>query len=269
MSGIKSNFTRTIAFSYRNLIFLKRNIFTFFEILFWPMVGLFSIGLMGNFLGLDEKIRSFILTGVILSGVLQVTQLDVSYGALYEIWSKSIKQIFIAPVKHFHYILGSWFIGIIRGGIVFVFMTLLAKWFFGFVTPPMGVAIVALGGIFFMALIIGMGVTLSVLVFGQRIDIVAWSITILLMLVSGIYYPVSYLPASIRVVAKFLPLTYILEYFRLPYGEVISGSSSQTPLILLIKALILIALYISIFYLLITLAYRHSRKTGGILRLSE
>jgi ABC-2 type transport system permease protein len=82
---------RIFAFAYRNWIFAKRNFFAFAEILFWPFVSLVSIGLMGNFLDLKSNLLNFVLTGAIASGVLQVTQLDVSYGLLYEIWSKSIK----------------------------------------------------------------------------------------------------------------------------------------------------------------------------------
>ena len=40
----------TFAFCYRNYIFAKRNIFVVVEMLFWPMMGILSIGLMGGFL---------------------------------------------------------------------------------------------------------------------------------------------------------------------------------------------------------------------------
>ncbi|MDI6757954.1 MAG: ABC transporter permease [Endomicrobiia bacterium] len=263
MKPLKRELEKIFAFTYRNYIFMKRNIFTFFEILFWPMVGLFSIGLMGNFLGLKENMLSFLLTGTILSGVLQVTQLDVSYGVLYEVWSKSIKQIFVAPVRHYNYIIGSWLFGIVRGMSVFAFMSFMAGKIFGFVPPPMKTIIISLAGIFLMALVIGMTVSLSVLIFGQRIDIIAWSMTIMLMLVCGIYYPVSFLPAPVAAVAKLIPLTYFLEYFRAPYGF---ESSLASPLL---KGFGLLAVCILALFALIALAYRRARRTGAILRLSE
>ena len=263
MNAIKREIEKTLAFTYRNYIFLKRNIFTFFEILFWPMMGLFSIGLMGSFLGLGENMLSFLLTGTILSGVVQVTQLDVSYGVLYEIWSKSVKQIFVAPVRHYNYILGSWLVGIARGALVFAFMSFLAGKIFGFVQPPLKIMLISLAGIFLMALLIGMTVSLSVLVFGQRIDIIAWSLTVMLMLVCGIYYPVSFLPAPVAAIAKLIPLTYFLEYFRVPYGF---HSSLGSPLL---KGFGLLAAYLVILYGFIVMAYRRSRRSGAILRLSE
>ncbi|MCS7227732.1 MAG: hypothetical protein NZ839_02060, partial [Endomicrobia bacterium] len=55
------------AYIYRNYIFAVRNVFTFFDILFWPVVGIISIGVMSNFLKLDKQNISFLLTGAITS----------------------------------------------------------------------------------------------------------------------------------------------------------------------------------------------------------
>jgi len=92
------------------------------EILFWPVVGLLSVGIMGSFLELRENTLAFVLTGAITAGVLQVTQLDVSYSLLYDIWSKSIKHTFLAPITQYDYIVGSWLVGVSRGGLVFTLL---------------------------------------------------------------------------------------------------------------------------------------------------
>ena len=115
-------FTKIFAFAYRNWIFAKRNFFAFTEIVFWPFVSLVAIGLMGNFLDLKGNVANFVLTGAITGGVLQVTQLDVSYSLLYDIWSKSLKHTFLAPVTPYHYVIGSWLIGMIRGSVVFLLL---------------------------------------------------------------------------------------------------------------------------------------------------
>src|SRR3989442_694384 len=48
----------------------SRNVFFFFELLFWPIVGVLSIGLMTRFLHLTPEQASFVLIGTIpLSGV--------------------------------------------------------------------------------------------------------------------------------------------------------------------------------------------------------
>jgi ABC-2 type transport system permease protein len=254
---------RIFAFAYRNWIFAKRNFFAFTEILFWPFVSLVSIGLMGNFLDLKSNLLNFVLTGAIASGVLQVTQLDVSYGLLYEIWSKSIKHTFLAPVSQYHYIVGSWCVGMVRGTIVFVILIIFSGVAFGFSLPSWGVTLIFLSGIFLNALVIGMMVCVLILLYGQRVEITAWSLATLSMLLSGIYYPVSFLPKAVVPLAELIPLTFFLEYFRSAYGFEPVFSYP------LLKGYGLTAFYILLLLWLLRRAFERSRKTGMILRLSE
>ena len=77
---MNSQLIRIYAFAYRNYIFAIRNFFTFAEMLFWPIIGILSIGLMSGFLSLAGNMKSFLLTGAIMAGVFQTSQLDVAYG---------------------------------------------------------------------------------------------------------------------------------------------------------------------------------------------
>jgi ABC-2 type transport system permease protein len=255
--------TKILAFAYRNWIFAKRNFFAFTEIVFWPFVSLVGIGLMSNFLELKGDVTNFVLTGAIAGGVLQVTQLDVSYGLLYDIWSKSIKHTFLAPVRPYHYVLGSWLIGMIRGSVVFILLFIFSYLAFGFTLPSVMTTLIFVSGIYLNALVIGMMVCFLVLLYGQRVEVTAWSLATLAMLVSGIYYPVTYLPAFVRVISQFIPLTFFLEHLRSGYGF--------TPVFSypLLKGYALLAAYILIFLWLLQYAFGRARKTGMILRLSE
>jgi ABC-2 type transport system permease protein len=255
--------TKILAFAYRNWIFAKRNFFAFTEIVFWPFVSLVGIGLMSNFLDLKGDVTNFILTGAIAGGVLQVTQLDVSYGLLYDIWSKSIKHTFLAPVRPYHYVLGSWCIGMIRGSVVFILLLIFSYLAFGFTLPSVMMTLIFVSGIYLNALVIGMMVCFLVLLYGQRVEVTAWSLATLAMLVSGIYYPVTYLPAFVRVISQFIPLTFFLEHLRSGYGF--------TPIFSypLLKGYALLAAYILIFLWLLQYAFGRARRTGMILRLSE
>jgi len=48
--------------------------------------------------------------------------------------------------------------------------------------------------------------------------VAAWSISSLMALICGIYYPISILPTPLPEIARAIPLTYFLEYFRTFYG---------------------------------------------------
>ena len=106
--------------------------FTLLEILFWPSVAFLSVGLLAEFVALEQKMKGFILVGVVSMGALQVCQLDVAYALLYDVWSKAVKHAFIVPVGIRHLIFGSLIVGIIRGGIVFFLLVGASYWIFAF-----------------------------------------------------------------------------------------------------------------------------------------
>lgn len=254
---------RCLAFFLRNFLFGVRNIFTFMELLFWPSVSLVSVGLMGDFLQLKENALAFILTGAITAGVLQVTQLDVAYGLLYEVWSKSLKQTLLTPVGITESLFGAWFNGILRGGVIFIALGLSAMALFRFTFPPLGPMLIFLAGIFACALLLGLLVNVLLLTFGQKAEITAWMFAYLFMLLSGIYYPVTTLPAFFFHAAEWIPITYFLEYLRQYFGF----TSVFTHVLL--KGTGLIALYLGLGLLLMRFAFHRARKKGIILRLSE
>src|SRR2546422_109639 len=88
----------------------SRNVFFFFELLFWPIVGVISIGLMTRFLGITPAQASFVLIGTIALSVVNVCQLEVAYAVLMDAWSKSIKHQFLAPIGIRHLTVGSWLV---------------------------------------------------------------------------------------------------------------------------------------------------------------
>lgn len=251
------------AFAYRNLIFAKRNFFTFFELLFWPFVSIISIGLMGVFLEFRGNIMNFVLTGAITSGILQVCQLDVAYSLLYDVWSKSWKHTFLSPISQVHYIIGGWIVGIIRGMAVFAIMYAFSRCFFHFSLPALLPTTVFLVGVFLTAVMLGMAVCVLIFFFGTKVDIVAWSSVALIMLFCGIYYPVNTLPPAARIAAQCIPLTYFLDFFRASYGFAPVFSHD------LLKGFGETLLYSAVLLRLLDWAFQQSRASGMILRLSE
>src|SRR3954470_17641198 len=146
---------RILAFAYRDWLFARRNIFAVVEMLFWPIVGMLSIGIMGDFLQLDRSMRAFILSGAISLGCLQVSQLDVAYALLHDIWSKSVKHTFLTPSGVVEYLVGPWLIGIVRGTVVFALLALFSAKMFGFYLPNLGATVLLLLGLFLNALLMG------------------------------------------------------------------------------------------------------------------
>jgi ABC-2 type transport system permease protein len=256
---------KTLAFSYKNIIMTKRNFFTIFEMLFWPLVSLFSVGLMGFYLEIAENKLAFILIGAISLSVIQLAQLDVTYVLLFDVWSKSLKYTFATPSSFYNMIIGSWLVGILRGFVAFLALSIFSILIFDFdlTKLPLPELILFLFGLFFAAMLIGMAACILMLIFGRRAEIAAWTLTAIIMLICGIYYPVSVLPESVRLFALLIPVTHFLEFFRTFYGF---PSTFSNPLII---GFIQSFVYFVVFILLSEWSLKRARKNGMIIKLSE
>jgi ABC-2 type transport system permease protein len=256
---------RTWAFAYRNVIMARRNVFFVFELTFWPGVAMLSHGLLTRFLDLTPEMTAFILVGTVALSAVQVCQLDVAYAVLFDIWSKSMKHQFLTPVRIHHLALGSWLVGVGRGVTVFALMAWIGSWAFGFDFVGAGPASLALFllGCFLTALVIGLLVCTLVLLFGTRAETSAWAAVNFVVMLAGIYYPVSVLPDAVAAVSRGIPLTYFLDAFRAGYGF---ESEFAHPWL---TGFALALLYAGLAQWALAAAVTRARRTGLLLKLSE
>lgn len=243
----------------------RRNVFTLFEMTFWPCIGLASIGLLTEFLSLTPETRAFVLIGVISLSVVQVCQLDVAYALLFDMWSKSVKYQFMAPIHGGHLVGGAWLIGVIRGSVVFGLMGLFSLYAFefSFVDPGLLPLVVFAVGLFLNGALVGIITCTLILSFGPRAEVAAWSLASILLLLCGIYYPVDQLPPPVAVASGLIPLTYFLEYFRAFYGFPLLF---PTPLW---RGFTLAFLYLAGGLALLHWSIQRARQRGILLKLSE
>lgn len=262
--SLRSEIYKTIGFTYRNFIITKRNFFTIFETLFWPVIGLISVGLMASYLELTREQFAFIFIGAVTLSVLQVSQLDVAYVLLFDIWSKSVRYTFATPISAWNMILGSWLFGVFRGFVAFSILFIASEALFRVnILISLPWLLLFLFGVLLSAMIIGVITCSLLLIFGYRAEIFAWTLSAIFMLVCGIYYPVSMLPEVIRTFSYAIPLTHFLEFYRSFYGF---ETSFENPLLIgyaisFFALALLVALYLW--------ALERARKKGTITQFSE
>src|SRR5262245_20099585 len=242
----------------RNAVMGMRNVFFFFELLFWPIVGVLSIGLMTRFLGLTPEQGAFVLVGTLALSIVNVCQLEVAYAMLLDVWSKSVKHQFMAPIGVRHLTIGAWLVGVARGLVIFVMLSALAAWAFDFhVLRPGGLHVVAfLVGCFLTALIVGVFVCALVTLFGSRAEAFAWASVNLVLVLAGIYYPISVLPKPVAAIAAAIPLTYFLDAYRSHFGFPLEFRAPVT------TRLALSAVYVVLAHWAFKGAIERARKTG-------
>jgi ABC-2 type transport system permease protein len=228
-------------------------------------VNVLSIGLLTRFLALEPGATSFVLIGTIAFSTVQICQLDVAYSVLYDAWSKSVKHQFLAPVGVRHLTIGAWLVGVVRGLLVFGLQAGLAAWAFGFDVRAAGVLplVTFLAGCFLTAWAIGVLVCTLVMLVGLRAETAAWASINLVLLLAGIYYPVSILPGPVAAVAAAIPLTYFLDAYRAHHGF---PAEFAAPVV---TGLGLAVLYVAASHAALVAAVNRARRTGLLLKMSE
>src|SRR5262245_38700254 len=264
-AGLQGELIKMSAFFLRSWRMSRRNAFTLFEIMFWPVVNLLSVGLLITFLKAEPGTVVFVLVGTFALSTVQVCQLDVAYAVLFDCWSKSVKHQIVAPIRPWHLVLGSWLMGMVRGTAVFLLQAAVSHWVFGVnvLAHGPGPAVALLGGLLLSAAGVGLLVSALIMSYGLRAEVSAWSGVSLILLLCGVYYPVSILPAPLQVVAAGVPLTHVLEAFRaqLGYAPVFTAP--------LLRGYTLAVLYVAGGYALFAWAIHRARRTGMLLKLSD
>jgi ABC-2 type transport system permease protein len=253
------------AFARRNLQMALRNVFLVFELLFWPVVGVLGIGLMARFLALSPEATSFILIGQIAFSTVSVCQLDVAYAVLYDVWSKSVKHQFLAPIGVRHLTTGAWLVGILRSVVVFALLSAVGWWAFGFdaLHAGPGALVAFLIGCWLTAWTVSVLVCTLLMLLGAKAETAAWASVNFVLTLAGIYYSVAVLPKPVAALAAAIPLTYFLDAYRAHYGF---PAEFAHPLV---KGLALAALYVALSHWALVAAVRSARRSGLLLKMSE
>ncbi|MGI8968961.1 MAG: ABC transporter permease, partial [Chloroflexota bacterium] len=183
----------------------------------------------------------------------------------WERWEGTIEYSMMAPISVLTYILGSCLFGIVYGlartAIVLVALTFMFHLQANEAGLLPALAIVTLGSLSF----VGIGIMAAVLplLFTEKGAQMTYVIEACMLLVSGVYYPVSVLPGWIQPISHVSPATYVLDGIR----KVLLGTPSAS---IMLHALIPLAVIgvvtIPMGVWLFMWAEHFAKKTGRLKR---
>jgi len=193
--------------------------------LLYNLVSVLSIGYLAaglSTLGVErsavnqQQTELYLLIGALLWTYLSMVFFEVSFAITWERWEGTIEYTFMAPIKRLTHLLGmcaaSLIYGILRAaviglGVIALFRLDLshANWLtalllFAAATLPL----------------LGLGIFTSILplLSPEKGEQMAFAVQGVLLLISGVYYPISVLPGPLRLVGMVSPLTYTLDGVR-------------------------------------------------------
>lgn len=213
---------------------------------------------------LDRTIL-YLLVGTLVWHYLSVVFDNVSEMIAWERWEGTIEYTFMAPVSRLTHMLGQTAFAVVYGlvhtTIVLGAIALFFQLSLSQANVTGGLALLAVGSLSF----IGFGIMAAVLplLFPERGAQMAHVIQAVLLLVSGVYYPITVLPQWMQAIARVSPATYVLEGMR---AALLDGAPLGTmwPQILPLLLMGGIALPLGVF--IFGRAERFAKRTGRLKR---
>lgn len=238
------------------------------ELIYWPLVQMLTWGFLQTHLAQTSNYYAqaggLMIGAVLLWDILVRGQLGYSVPFLEEMWSRNLGNLLMSPLRPNELIASLMVVSLMRLVIGVGPVLVLAYVFFGFNILNLGVGFVVF--VFSLMLtswalgLLGTGVVLR---YGLGAESFIWLVVFALLPVACVFYPVSTLPRWLQPVALSLPPTYVFEGLR----AVVTQQSLRGDLI--VKALLLNALWIAVGYAFFQRLLRSARSNGGLLRLGE
>jgi ABC-2 type transport system permease protein len=196
-----------------------------------------------------------------LWGYLSLVFMEAAYAIAWERWEGTIEYTFMAPVRRMTHLMGICLFAIVYGLIrTFVVLIVAAAIFqIDFSHADVAGAAVVLAAS--TVPLIGLAILTSVLplLSPQKGEQMSFAVQGFMLLVSGVYYPLSVLPTPLRLAGALSPLTYALDGIRRSLLDG-AGVGAQLPTVGVLLAMG--AVLIPCGFLVFSWAERRAKRLG-------
>ena len=202
---------------WQELFVLRRSYEVIADIIVFPFTNILVFGFLSVYLSGDNPLAAkYVLSGMLLWGVIWIVQYSVTLGSLWNIWSRNLSNIFIAPITLGEYITAHTLSGILKAFVVLLVNAILSVFVFDFNLLDMGLPTLALAFVNFSLFAYALGIFLLGLIwqYGTRIQAVSWSLVGLIQPLVAAFYPLSVLPYVIQAIAILFSPTFVFEATR-------------------------------------------------------
>jgi ABC-2 type transport system permease protein len=230
---------------------------TWIDLVWSTTIQFFVFGLLSKLLVPSVGTTAdLIIVGFLIWETVRIGQYCITISVMWEVWSKSLSNMFLAPLSMIELMLGYALAGAMKTFGVILALSLISHFWLKVSLFGLGMmGFVILPALFVFSVACGIFITGLILRFGTDIQSLAWGLIYLFQPFSALYYPVEALPGSLQWVAYLSPITYFMTYIR--------GAS---PLYVL-HGCIVVLVYVVISVLFLDTMSKWSRKTGEFARL--
>lgn len=255
---------RIYAVLLQEMYITKRSLEVIIDLFFFSTITILGFGLTSVFLTgqIDGAPAYYLILGLLLWEIVRVDQYSISVGALWNIWSRNLSNMFVSPLSMTEYIAALMFSAIVKSFFVFVLLSLVTALLFEFNIFSLGLVNLSL---FFINLTlfswtIGLLLLGLVFLYGTRIQALAWGLIFLFQPLVATFFPVEILPKFIQPLSYSLPPTYVFEAARAAISD--PSVNWQYFFVSLVQNI----LYLFLGLYLFRAMYHRSKDTGQFAR---
>jgi ABC-2 type transport system permease protein len=214
---------------------------------------------------MDVTVAQYLYMGTLLWEIIRIAQYSMSLGALWNVWSRNLTNMFITPLTMREYVVAQMISGAAKAIVLFSLIALIASFAFGLDLFAMGLDNLSLLflNLLVFAYSIGLIILGIILRMGTRIQALAWGLVLIFQPLTAAYYPLEVMPPALQTIARLFPPTYVFEAAR---------ASLSSPAIhwdLIGMAAVQNVLYFVLAVGFFALMYRRSRESGQFARNEE
>src|SRR6266852_116173 len=224
MSSLQHQRRASYAFFERNWNLTRRYLAWEIVWLVYNIVNALSVTYIGKAAQLltHQKVNIpylvlYLLIGTSVWSYLSVTFEGVTDMITIERWEGTIEHTFMAPISRFTHMVGSCWYAVVHG-LLFTFLQLFVVSLFFHLDLSQAnyltaIFLLLLGSVSFIGF--GIGAAVLPLLYTERGSQMSFIVRSILLVISGVYYPIAALPVWMQPAAQISPVTYVLDGLRL------------------------------------------------------
>ncbi len=260
------NFDRVKGILIQEFFITIRSYEVILDIFVFPVMSVILFGFLANYLtgASGESVAHSLLAGMLLWQFIFIVQYSVSVGSLWNIWARNLSNMFITPLTLSDYLFSQTVSGVFKAFCVFIPSAFLSIAIFNFNIFQLGFLNIFLYivNLIFFASSIGIIILGLIFRFGTRIQAFAWGFLPIIQPLAAAFYPISVLPAPLRILSYALPPSYIFEAIRKNFSGANSIDWSGIGL-----AFGLNVIYFLSAIFIFKLLFKESKRVGQFARL--
>lgn len=256
----------SFAFVERNYYLMKRYWGWEVAFLIYTAASSLSIMFIGESQGGDtSQLILFLAIGTLVWGYLNAVFANVAEMIAWERWEGTIEYTMMAPVSRLTHMLGvsifSIIYGVVRSACLLGVLALFFDLDLAGANLGAALLVIVIGSVSF----IGFGIMGAVLplLFPEKGEQMTFIISSILLLVSGVYYPVTVLPQWMQWLSTVSPATYVLDAMR---GAILDGEASSSLVVDMIPVIIIGLVTIPLGMWVFGYFERYAKRTGRLKR---